>query len=248
MAEEFEFKKFYQLDAKYINLADTNLIKQSVIVPIQKNERAKKFETLLYKNNLQHKILNYQFDKLLIIYQNMTTNKDLTKKQLETAKELNCSNIKNIRKYSDLDSLSKLEKNVTPIESLIMITLFQACIIDHQYDDLVSRFEKHIAGLDPINSPKTKTKKTKKTKKRLVDIMIDSLYYMTQMKIVLKDEIIKEQPSVVRNDCCVCFENMQTRICLVPCGHTVVCGQCAANINKCPICVTTITQFVRIYD
>jgi hypothetical protein len=36
--------------------------------------------------------------------------------------------------------------------------------------------------------------------------------------------------------------------CLVPCGHTTICGTCAALVSECPWCKTAIQQRVRTFS
>lgn len=48
--------------------------------------------------------------------------------------------------------------------------------------------------------------------------------------------------------CCVCFEPLEQRMVLIPCGHTTVCENCLEEINnKCPLCMQKIQSFYKIY-
>ena len=55
-------------------------------------------------------------------------------------------------------------------------------------------------------------------------------------------------PQSNNKECCICFENIADKYALVPCGHTSTCGICVQKIEKCPICVTSVTNSIRIYD
>ncbi len=53
------------------------------------------------------------------------------------------------------------------------------------------------------------------------------------------------------NECVVCFEQIKTKIALVPCGHTTVCIDCSTNIiktsNKCPLCNIQLSGTLRLF-
>mmetsp|Transcript_45097 Transcript_45097/g.116635 ORF Transcript_45097/g.116635 Transcript_45097/m.116635 type:complete len:257 (-) Transcript_45097:235-1005(-) len=46
--------------------------------------------------------------------------------------------------------------------------------------------------------------------------------------------------------CKVCFDREIDTV-LVPCGHIVVCGECASNVSRCPLCRNVIEQKVKVY-
>ncbi|XP_032809105.2 RNA-binding protein MEX3B-like [Petromyzon marinus] len=54
-------------------------------------------------------------------------------------------------------------------------------------------------------------------------------------------------------DCAVCRESAVTAA-LVPCGHNLFCMECASGIcekgeePRCPVCLTTVTQAIRIFS
>lgn len=51
----------------------------------------------------------------------------------------------------------------------------------------------------------------------------------------------------IDNACCICFEDTNKEIVLVPCGHRQYCSSCIGKINKCALCNSIITQKIRIY-
>ena len=59
----------------------------------------------------------------------------------------------------------------------------------------------------------------------------------------------RKAPDDVCDECSVCFEPWQStiRVCLIPCGHALVCGSCAGKVNQCPTCRTPIQRSVRVY-
>lgn len=63
----------------------------------------------------------------------------------------------------------------------------------------------------------------------------------------LKKNAMSDQS--ISNDCCVCFENIEQRIGLIPCGHTTVCEKCVSNARdkKCPLCRQLFTEYVKLF-
>jgi serine/threonine protein kinase len=63
--------------------------------------------------------------------------------------------------------------------------------------------------------------------------------------IAQEDNEIDESQS-----CVVCLENVRNHAC-IPCGHKVLCEECAPNIEqqgKCPICRAEVTYCTKIYE
>ncbi|KAL8179644.1 UNVERIFIED_CONTAM: hypothetical protein K2H54_070292, partial [Gekko kuhli] len=46
--------------------------------------------------------------------------------------------------------------------------------------------------------------------------------------------------------CKVCMDK-EVSIVLIPCGHLVVCAECAPNLRRCPICRGTIRDTMRTF-
>ena len=52
------------------------------------------------------------------------------------------------------------------------------------------------------------------------------------------------------NDCCVCYEQIEVKKVIVPCGHTNLCQKCydkTTNDRTCPTCRTPIDNFIKLY-
>lgn len=49
-----------------------------------------------------------------------------------------------------------------------------------------------------------------------------------------------------RDLCKICLEN-ELDILVMPCKHLCLCAVCSANLEKCPMCRTHITEFVKVY-
>ena len=57
--------------------------------------------------------------------------------------------------------------------------------------------------------------------------------------------------STSNNTCVVCLNAHRQNIALVPCGHSIMCGQCAQTIvsngQHCPLCRSPVAQLLNIY-
>lgn len=99
---KISFEKFYEIDPQYINLSNPDLNAKCAITPIASNISSENLMELHYKNMLQHKIVDYQYEGLGKICDEMYKNSDytrVTKKEMQLLKTLNYSNhntIKNI--------------------------------------------------------------------------------------------------------------------------------------------------------
>jgi len=49
------------------------------------------------------------------------------------------------------------------------------------------------------------------------------------------------------NECCICFERMNKKITLIPCGHTQTCRNCMKNTPRCPMCNNTYMDLFEIF-
>lgn len=47
-------------------------------------------------------------------------------------------------------------------------------------------------------------------------------------------------------ECTVCFEPMDAKIVLAPCGH-VLCDDCAPKHDECPLCRAPVTARIRLF-
>jgi len=48
-------------------------------------------------------------------------------------------------------------------------------------------------------------------------------------------------------ECIVCLERARTHA-GIPCGHRVLCAECAAAVTTCPICRSPVSAFLRVYE
>lgn len=56
----------------------------------------------------------------------------------------------------------------------------------------------------------------------------------------------KSRRLISADTCSVCMDE-QTCVALMPCAHLCVCGDCAAALDKCPLCRGKIEQRIQIY-
>lgn len=52
---------------------------------------------------------------------------------------------------------------------------------------------------------------------------------------------------LANDECAVCFEILDKRIVLIPCGHTQICSDCASRLDTCPLCNKEIQKSLPIY-
>ena len=71
-------------------------------------------------------------------------------------------------------------------------------------------------------------------------ILIRFLFLSRQ---VLKQRLEKFQDAML---CRVCMD-MSISIAFIPCGHLVCCSECAACVEKCPLCRSQIQHAQQIY-
>jgi hypothetical protein len=49
------------------------------------------------------------------------------------------------------------------------------------------------------------------------------------------------------SECKVCFDTIETRAALIPCGHAQFCAACATKLRQCPLCQKLITSTLKIF-
>src|SRR5579863_10076048 len=104
----FSFEPFCEIDAEYINLSNPKLLNKSTITPIVGNISLQDTMDLYYKNNLQHKIVDHQYNKLDQLCDELYNNSDhkrVSKNELKLLNRLNYSDCNTIKKYGNLDLL-----------------------------------------------------------------------------------------------------------------------------------------------
>ena len=55
------------------------------------------------------------------------------------------------------------------------------------------------------------------------------------------------KPIENNNNCCICFEDIDYKIALVPCGHAQFHDKCVTSLQQCPICLTKIEKAIKIF-
>ncbi len=106
--------------------------------------------------------------------------------------------------------------------------------------------DKHlISNVQLINTIQSKSDQLPDLKSDMCVMTINQFMDYTQQstKISIPDD------QSVSNDCCVCFENIEQKIGLIPCGHTTICEKCIPSLHdkQCPICRVSFTQCVKLF-
>lgn len=155
----FSFEKFSKLETKYINLFNADLLDKCQITLIVANNIINHIEVqeLIFKNELQHKIISSQYEQLDKIYDEISllshnNHKYITQKDKKFIDDIDASDYNTIKQFSDLDLLSNLKiyRNSNPstthndiitesmyIKNLLFITGIQRNILNKQEDQLV---------------------------------------------------------------------------------------------------------------
>ena len=62
------------------------------------------------------------------------------------------------------------------------------------------------------------------------------------------DEKLLEENKRLKDEklCKICVDN-ELGVVFLPCGHFVTCTSCAASLQKCPVCRSTISNLVKTY-
>jgi len=77
---------------------------------------------------------------------------------------------------------------------------------------------------------------------------IDNIFDKSpQIKDLVTEELVALSTLNLK-ECAVCFENIDVKYVIVPCGHTSTCLGCLANLKTCPICKTDVEKYVKVYD
>ena len=69
-----------------------------------------------------------------------------------------------------------------------------------------------------------------------------------QRKFKKDDKELMEENTRLKEErlCKVCADK-ELGVVFIPCGHLVTCTTCAASLNNCPVCRSTITSLVKTY-
>ena len=61
------------------------------------------------------------------------------------------------------------------------------------------------------------------------------------------EELIEENKRLRDERLCKICADKELGVVFIPCGHLVTCTTCAASLNSCPVCRSTITSLVKTY-
>jgi hypothetical protein len=71
-------------------------------------------------------------------------------------------------------------------------------------------------------------------------------YYICPVLVAI---VITKPKNKMDDSCVICFEDINERIALIPCGHASFCKKCITALTKktCPICGSDYTNHCKIY-
>jgi len=256
--EEFPFEKISKMDPKNIDFTDIQLLNACSITPLTNNKTVDELIILGYKNEIQNKIITFQYDRLEEIYDGICSksnnNKVLYIDEKKLLDDLDHTNDDTTRQYSNLDLLTLHKKyriaypNTTQkeriaeslyIRNLLIITGIQRILVQQQHNLMAYLYELRIS--ERFNQRKTKLIENASTidlpKIKSLDrlIMCNTSNIPDQKKKKKKRSKKKKSvnpiniPKQDKNDCCICFSPIEQKISLIPCGHTTVCSHCVEN-------------------
>lgn len=81
----------------------------------------------------------------------------------------------------------------------------------------------------------------------IVSVTLEKLHlpmlFFSNLGLSLEEQLRRLQEE---RTCKVCMDR-EVSIVFIPCGHLVVCQECAPSLRKCPICRGTIKGTVRTF-
>lgn len=92
----------------------------------------------------------------------------------------------------------------------------------------------------------------KNSLKEIDSTLYENLFVEKNMKYIPTEDVsglsLEEQLRRLQEErtCKVCMDR-EVSIVFIPCGHLVVCQECAPSLRKCPICRGTIKGTVRTF-
>jgi len=192
-------------------------------------------------------------------------------KTIKKYSDLNLSAL--LQKYRDTHSANTSEE-IAYMKNLLVVSALQEVIINVQMIKLLTVGEQNLYKIltDKCNRTIDDSNLDTVTDEKMLDIVFsienlqmqrDDIYishYDLSIPVFffnVKDFNRKEQKKIIppktvvskniTNDCCICFDKIDQKIVLIPCGHTTICENCIGDINKCPICMSQFTQYVKIF-
>jgi len=84
---------------------------------------------------------------------------------------------------------------------------------------------------------------------RLFEKIVETKGTVKKRKVPQPAQIAEDQVDRKKSEgeCVICFEELEQRIALLPCGHATFCKTCAKKLNICPICKSNIVSQSKIY-
>lgn len=165
--ENFRFSNLGGVSSKLVDFSNKILLEKSKIIPINGNETDAELLDLHTKHDVQHMIIEIQYRELESICKKIFQNGEYEYMTLQEGKfleNLDCEDHTIIKRYGDLDLLSKLKKyretqrTSTPeekkieasyIRQLLITTCIQRVIVKHQQKQISNMGKRYISNKSP---------------------------------------------------------------------------------------------------
>jgi hypothetical protein len=203
------------------------------------------------------------------------TNEEFSQKDMQLINDINYSNKKTISKNSDLNLLSKLQKyrnthkivtmdemyaEAMYVRELIVTSELQRVIRCGQMVQLLTlietalcvmlaekKFDLLTTGIDETQVIEKDIQDVRQNRD-IIPILKFDRSKTTPFYFHKSSKTHSNKPQIISpDDCHMCFQKLNIKIALIPCGHTSVCQKCVTNIDKCPICDAQITLSVKLF-
>jgi rubrerythrin len=143
------------------------------------------------------------------------------------------------------------ERDITAAEAWVRLTFTGANKPDGDLGAIVNeRFQDSLIQMNQLK----KELNEEKRKREEADLILAN-HIADMQNLLAENDILRKNNEIVRDAhstlfyCQVCFERQRNTM-LHPCGHVVICSECANNIlnspnKRCPVCRATIIETQR---
>ncbi|ELW64946.1 Baculoviral IAP repeat-containing protein 3 [Tupaia chinensis] len=219
-------------------------------IPVVKAALEMGFSRRLVKQTVQSKILTTG--------ENYKTVSDLVLDLLNAEDEIREEEKERAREEKESDDLLLIRKNrmalcqhLTCVIPMLNSLLTARVINEQEYDVIKQKTQTSLQARELIDTILTKGNTTATIFKNCLqetDPMLYKHLFVQQDIKYMPTEDISEQLRRLQEErtCKVCMDK-EVSIVFIPCGHLVVCKDCAPSLRKCPICRSTIKGTVRTF-
>ncbi|XP_044522189.1 baculoviral IAP repeat-containing protein 2-like [Gracilinanus agilis] len=211
------------------------------------------FERRLIKQTVQSKILttgeNYKTVSDLV--SDLLKAEDETREEEEQAEEIESDDLSLIQK-----NRMALFQHLTCVLPVLDCLLIAKVVNEQEYNVIKQKTQISLQVRELIDTIIVKGNIAanifKKCLRDFDPVLHDNLFVEKNMKYIPTEDVsglpIEEQLRRLQEErtCKVCMDK-EVSVVFIPCGHLVVCKECASSLRKCPICRSTIKGTVRTF-